>query len=180
MRFCVRFAEIRIQGHNLVCKVFCQNSDFRFHVCVRHALVECGVGGVWGGGVGGGVTLHEIAASCDLNQIRSTVARAPKIRIQIRRWLTTLPQLHRFRGSDSKETPATPLRNSPNPDFRFQIPNSKFRVSNVSESRFQSSGGAPPRNPQKSGFRLQSRHSALAQLRCAEIRYQCRKGTQTA
>ena len=38
--FCVRFAEIRIQCHNLVCKVFCQNSDFRFQVCVWRARVE--------------------------------------------------------------------------------------------------------------------------------------------
>ena len=57
------------------------------------------------------------------------VARAPKIRIQIRRWLTTLPQLHRFRGSDSKEAPLAPLRNIQNPDFRFQIPDSRFRGS---------------------------------------------------
>ena len=40
VRFCVRFAEFRIQCHNLVCKVFCQNSDFRFQVCVWHAWVE--------------------------------------------------------------------------------------------------------------------------------------------
>ena len=57
------------------------------------------------------------------------VARAPKIRIQIRRWLTTLPQLHRFRGSDSKEALLAPLRNIQNPDFRFQIPDSRFRGS---------------------------------------------------
>ena len=39
-RFCVRFAEFRIQCHNLVCKVFCQNSEFRFQVCVWRARVE--------------------------------------------------------------------------------------------------------------------------------------------
>ena len=100
--------------------------NFRFRVV--------GAGG-WGGGAalphsvrGWGLPCTRLyLARSEPDKIQ--VARAPKIRIQIRRWLTTLPQLHRFRGSDSKEALLAPLRNIQNPDFRFQIPDSRFRGS---------------------------------------------------
>ena len=84
--------------------------------------------------------------------------------------VTQIPRFRFQRGASS-----APKKYSKS---RFQISDSRFQVPGfqISESSFQSSGGAPPRHPQKSGLRLQLSIRALAQIRCAEIRYHGRKG----